>query len=448
MTDGVEAVANDRTGASQKRRSVGQLRSLIWCFLILLIFEGALRKWILPSLATPILLIRDPLVLVIYILAIRAKLFPSGIGIWCTFGLFVVFCIIAVLQLATRDLPVAVVIFGLRTYFLMVPLIFLMPKILEPNDIRAMGCFCLWLSVPMALLMYLQYLSPPDGFLNTATANDVTQIAFEGGHVRPAGTFSFATGPAAFYSMTAAFACGLLNDKARYIRLAAWCGLFSTAAIMPVSGSRLTICMVGIVLIFGIGTMFFHKTTRKVAFAIVIMGGIGFAGLSQLPVFKMAATSMKARVDSAADTEGGTGGFFKRALIAFKVMPAYTEDSRWILGSGIGLGTSVGAALLTGARQFLLSEGEWGRIYEEAGWLGGLLYILGRTSLIVFIGFYSLRQLKMGESLSILLFLANLWMLFQGQIGQATNLGFTIFLAGLALCPVQSSNLVIESDYA
>ena len=35
----------------------------IWIYFYLLIFEGALRKWFLPSLATPLLVVRDPVAL-------------------------------------------------------------------------------------------------------------------------------------------------------------------------------------------------------------------------------------------------------------------------------------------------------------------------------------------------------------------------------------------------
>ena len=37
------------------------LKIAIWLYLLLWIFEGALRKWILPSLATPLLVVRDPI---------------------------------------------------------------------------------------------------------------------------------------------------------------------------------------------------------------------------------------------------------------------------------------------------------------------------------------------------------------------------------------------------
>src|SRR5689334_1766816 len=52
------------------------LRWLIWTYFWLLIFEGALRKWVAPSLANPLLIIRDPVVIAIYALAFARGIFP------------------------------------------------------------------------------------------------------------------------------------------------------------------------------------------------------------------------------------------------------------------------------------------------------------------------------------------------------------------------------------
>ncbi len=49
---------------------------MIWLYLVLLIGEGALRKWIVSSLGAPLLVIRDPLVLLIYLQAVRCRRFP------------------------------------------------------------------------------------------------------------------------------------------------------------------------------------------------------------------------------------------------------------------------------------------------------------------------------------------------------------------------------------
>ena len=37
------------------------LKKLFWAYFLLLIFEGALRKWVFPPLSGPLLLIRDPI---------------------------------------------------------------------------------------------------------------------------------------------------------------------------------------------------------------------------------------------------------------------------------------------------------------------------------------------------------------------------------------------------
>src|SRR5438309_6196911 len=53
-----------------------QIRFLIWTYLVLLIFEGSLRKWVVPEYSNPLLIIRDPVVILIYLLALRARVFP------------------------------------------------------------------------------------------------------------------------------------------------------------------------------------------------------------------------------------------------------------------------------------------------------------------------------------------------------------------------------------
>ena len=54
-------------------------RRLIWTYLLLLIFEGALRKWIVPRFSDPLLVVRDPIVIAIYVCALRARVFPRNI---------------------------------------------------------------------------------------------------------------------------------------------------------------------------------------------------------------------------------------------------------------------------------------------------------------------------------------------------------------------------------
>ena len=52
------------------------IKKLIWAYFLLLLFEGALRKWFLPGLSQGLLIIRDPIVIWIYYLCYAQGVFP------------------------------------------------------------------------------------------------------------------------------------------------------------------------------------------------------------------------------------------------------------------------------------------------------------------------------------------------------------------------------------
>ena len=122
--------------------TVRHLRGLIWLYLLLLIFEGAFRKWIIPQLSGPLLIIRDPVVVAIYALALRARLFPQNVYT-------VSLAILAVLAWATGMIVLLplysirtaflVTGFGVRSDFLHLPLIFIIPAVLNIEDVKRVG---------------------------------------------------------------------------------------------------------------------------------------------------------------------------------------------------------------------------------------------------------------------------------------------------------------------
>src|SRR3984893_14824121 len=176
---------------------------MIWLYFVLLIAEGALRKWIFPSLTAPLLVIRDPLVLLIYIQAVRCRRFPFSGPMVVYFLLLISFILLALFQMiAGIGGGPLVAIYGLRTNFLHLPLIFVISQVFSYADVIKLGRWTLMLSVPMAGLMIWQFLSPPDSWINAATMADAQQISFALGKIRPAGTFSFATGVAKFFVLT------------------------------------------------------------------------------------------------------------------------------------------------------------------------------------------------------------------------------------------------------
>src|SRR5437867_11123 len=94
------------------------LRRLIWLYFWLLIFEGALRKWIVPQLANPLLVVRDPVVIAACVYAIHKRIFPSNIFLVIS---LVLGLLSTLASLTVVDLPIFVTLYGVRTNFLHLP---------------------------------------------------------------------------------------------------------------------------------------------------------------------------------------------------------------------------------------------------------------------------------------------------------------------------------------
>ena len=91
----------------------------IWVYFFLWIFEGALRKWFLPALSMPLLIVRDPIVLWLIILASRRGLLKFNIYMAGMVFLGFVSLFTAVF-LGHGDIAVA--IYGARTLLLYFPM--------------------------------------------------------------------------------------------------------------------------------------------------------------------------------------------------------------------------------------------------------------------------------------------------------------------------------------
>src|SRR5450631_3387685 len=146
-----------------------QLKRGIWIYFFLIIFEGALRKWVLPGLATPLLLIRDPVALWLLIKSMRVGLLPANIYLKA----MIVVCIIGIfttLFLGHGNLTVT--LFGARILILHFPLIFVIGNIFDKQDVENMGKVIVIITIPMAFLTALQFYSSQDAWVNRGIGGD------------------------------------------------------------------------------------------------------------------------------------------------------------------------------------------------------------------------------------------------------------------------------------
>src|SRR5690606_8418654 len=180
------------------------LKRGVWLYFLLLVFEGALRKWFFPALAAPLLIVRDPVALTLLAIAYHKGLFPKNIFV---IGFISTGFISFFLTLLIGHGNLFVAIYGLRILVIHVPFLFLVGKIFRQYDVVKIGKAMLWIAIPMTVLIAIQFYSPQSAWVNRGVGGDMEGAGFSGamGYFRPPGTFSFTNGTTLFYGMLTPF---------------------------------------------------------------------------------------------------------------------------------------------------------------------------------------------------------------------------------------------------
>ncbi|WP_438481968.1 hypothetical protein [Oleiharenicola lentus] len=409
------------------------IKALIWLYLTLLIFEGALRKWVLPGMADALLVVRDPVILAIYVIAFKQRIFPINRFIAAIAVLAGLSVLLSVLGGHTHPLVIA---YGVRINYFHLPLIWIMGAVLDRRDVERIGAFLLIVGIPMTLVMVEQFRSPMNAYINRGIGNDeVGQIFGADGRIRPPGLFAFITGPQLFYPLCAAFFLDEISGAKRlpwYLLVV--CGL-TLAIALPVSISRSLMLGTGVVAVAFVLSRPFTSVKASVLFRPLLLLAVVGTALSQLPVFREGAEVFMMRWDTA-EGEGAAvawGGVLNRTVNGF-TNPAYFLKIAPLLGHGIGSGSNVGARLTSGEVGFNLAEEEWGKVLLELGPLVGSGFIIFRIILTGWLGWVSWRALRRDRNaLPLLIFAAMALTILQGQWAPPTVLGFAVTGAGLLL---------------
>ena len=410
----------------------------IWAYLFFLIFEGALRRWILPGFSAPLLVIRDPIaILLIY--------FSWKRGLLRVSGYLMAMVVLGILGLITAlvfghgNIPVAV--YGTRMFLVYFPLIFVIGAIFEKKDVVALGKVMLWLSIPMAILIAWQFYSPQSAWVNRGLGGDLGGAGFSGamGYFRPPATFSFTSGTALFFSLLACYVFYFWLGKEKVNRLLLLTATLALVVSIPFSISRTLLFSIIIILFFSI----FAAVRNSKNFAKIIValfcGILVLTILSQTEFFQTATEAFTARITNASKFEGGLSGtLLDRYLGGF--IAAFDISGLPFFGYGTGMGTNVGSQLMVGERTFLVAEEEWARLIGEMGFLLGLGVILVRTGFCLSLTITSYRRLESQEFLPWILLSFALLIIPQGQWGQPTILGFSALVGGLVLASLRTKS--------
>lgn len=413
------------------------LKTAIWLYFWLLIFEGALRKWFLPGLSEPLLVVRDPVAIWIVYQAITQSLWkPNGyvIIIWGV----TISSLIVTLLMGHGNLLVA--IYGLRITLIHFPLIFVIGNIFSKEDVLKLGKYLLWLNIGMTILVAIQFYSPQSAWVNLGVGGDVEGSGFSGAgnFFRVPGTFSFTNGLSLFYGLVAAFIFFFWSDQ-RSGTVKKYLLIISTLALLaaiPLSISRTVLFEILLSFCFLLWTLGKTPKVFKKLLMLTVVGGFLFVVLNQFGFFQTAVLTFSDRFNSASTVEGGLEGTLIDRFLG-GMYESVTNSNASFSGMGIGLGTNAGAKLMTGRRDFLIAEGEWGRLIGEMGFLLGFAVILLRGSLVFQLISASWREISQGSLLPWMLMSFGALTILQGQWAQPTALGFAILVGGLAIASLK-----------
>jgi hypothetical protein len=218
---------------------------------------------------------------------------------------------------------------------------------------------------------------------------------------------------------------------------------------LPISISRtamLATAIVGFTFVLSMGRagISFGSHLRT----IVTLGVVAFA-VSLLPIFEEGRTAFMSRWETAAAGSDGNawGSLIGRVTGGF-TQPFISAAHAPFFGHGIGVGSNVGARLLSGRVGFLLAEDEWSKIFMELGPVLGAAFIGFRVFIVVYLLGRSLHALyARRDNLPILIWSACTFPFALSQWAPPTILGFAVVGAGLLLSSLNPDVTEEEEEY-
>lgn len=455
------AIGHETQDRVRNSREERQRSRIVWGVLIvyfLLVTEGVLRKWVLPTYSQILFFVRDPVVIAIYLYAVMTGLWPKrelflNIGV----GFGVLALMLAAIQLiigvSPASIPGLLAGYGWRNYFLYLPLPFLIGTHFRSSDIAKLANLTFLLAVPIAVLVFLQFHSPGSAKINMGVSDDLAYqfvgLHLVGEHIRPMGTFTSDIGQGHFTVLTLA-ACfvywfsTVLKPAAS--RALATVGTLGVLVCLLYCGSRTAVLASTIVLVgtvFGTVRAGDAAQTRRLITGVVALAALATVGGLTFAADGVAAFLERWQSAYAAEHTQFVGGFFGRALWGFV---AFTEliFRTPVLGYGLGIGGNASTTLgvtISGFMPLELAETDWSRHILDLGPVIGFMFIAYRIALVTWLASRVLRT----RSLAAYTFFSVVALdLTYGQItGHGSLNGFAWITAGLCLAatrPVPTGN--------
>lgn len=318
-------------------------------FFLLVIVDGALRKWVLPGQSAALFVLKDVVLWGgVFLYALRRSplelprpLRRTGVPLLLGGYIFVV-----LLQAFNPRLPnLAVSALGLKAHLVFLPLVVLMPAIIvevtERQATRFLWGYAILVVLPLTALSVYQFFQPPSAWINQYV-REMGTIATVAGHVRVISTFSYVGSHTAYLTFNAFLSAGILFAGLRTGRRDLyWLGgllLGMTFVVLPMAGSRgpIVIILVALTALLTIVESQYSSSLRFIAVALlIVVVVVQGTGLTE------GWTALAERAADAGDTENRIEsllsspleGIERGGLLGYGAGSAHQAAARFVPGS-------------------------------------------------------------------------------------------------------------------
>jgi hypothetical protein len=433
------AAETERGAAERDRQAAVRLVFFIY---LLFLAEGMLRKWAFPQASAVLYFIRDPFVLALYWIAISRGLVQVQ-------GAFLVWLMVAVatslfglLALALNGVGPIGGLLAMRSYWLYMPLAFVIAGCFTREDVFRFVRLNLLLALPISLLVLAQYAASAEAFINRGIDADALVPTVADGMVRPYGVFTYAGQHLVYVaSLVALLALGWIERRDQELGLPLLVIASGAVLVMALTTGSRSIWFYGLQLVLVLGLLVVvagRPGVRSAALAFLLLFTAA-AALLWLTALDPAREAMLVRHADAQAIEGAAADRVLGILTSFTDVIADVP----LLGYGIGANTSTVRAWTGRFAGAFPAENEWERIAQELGPFFGLALIMVRALFILYLVLRAMRAARDGDATGLLLlgFVGILFLV--GQITFSTIMGFLAwFYVGFVLAVTRPAEAV------
>ena len=429
--------------------SASHWRLAVKSALVLVIFEGVLRKWVLPQASEFLYFLKDALFFGAYIgyfakekVRLKIRVPTPLIVLLAAAG-----CLILLLTVNPTLNSIVVGLLGLKSYLFYAPLCLLLPSLFRSTgELQRFLQYYLLLCIPVCILGTAQFYSPPDSPINVYAASASgtlggdereAEVFGEEGNVRVTGTFPFLWGYSTYLTFCLAMAVALLVHNRSWVWLAiSAVELLLMTGNMFMTGARAMILATGLIIV-GFAVFSYFERNRNKKIIPLLATAILLSSAACAIWFREPVQAFFTRTQDADDSLVG------RTLMPLVVEPWLYLDKAGMFGYGPASTQAAGWVL---RQQLALpppmavpppSEGESLRIILELGAIGLVLwqalriYILYRLTLTL----YKLRTPLLRHLCLAAVLVHVLFLLTNAPVFNPTAGIYYWFLAGFMFLP-------------